>query len=374
MSFRWWIGPRVTATIAVLALLGLAVAFPAKSTAGASLGALHQQLGQQQAHQQQLRSSLAGLANLISSLSSQISLVESREAAVNAQLARDRVTLSNTEAQLTKQRRLLALLRARLARSRMLLARQLVSNYEAGSPNLMNVVLEANGFTDLLDRINFLVDAERMQQHIITVTRTAKAEADAAVRRLASLQAKERQVTHAAAVEERALAGMNGLLHSKQASLQRAQALQQAALSASQSRASQLQQQISQIEAQQAAARAAALRAAQQQAAQQAAAAQQASSQSAAPTLSSTPSYASGGWVIPTPIVMCESGGQNLPPNSAGASGYYQIIPSTWRLFGGTGPAAYLAPKSEQDAVASRIWAGGSGAGNWVCAGIVGIH
>ena len=43
-------------------------------------------------------------------------------------------------------------------------------------------------------------------------------------------------------------------------------------------------------------------------------------------------------------------------------------------LFGGSGPAAYLAPKSEQDAVASRIWAGGSGAHNWVCAGIVGIH
>jgi hypothetical protein len=72
--------------------------------------------------------------------------------------------------------------------------------------------------------------------------------------------------------------------------------------------------------------------------------------------------------------VLCESGGQNLPPNSAGASGYYQILPSTWKLFGGAGPAAYLASKAEQNAVATRIWAGGSGAGNWVCAGIVGIH
>ena len=60
--------------------------------------------------------------------------------------------------------------------------------------------------------------------------------------------------------------------------------------------------------------------------------------------------------------------------HGAGASGYYQIIPGTWRLFGGTGPAAYLAPKAEQDAVAARIWNGGAGASNWVCAGIVGIH
>ncbi len=80
------------------------------------------------------------------------------------------------------------------------------------------------------------------------------------------------------------------------------------------------------------------------------------------------------GWAIPYAIVLCESGGQNLPPNSAGASGYYQIIPSTWKLFGGTGPAAYLASKSEQDAVAARIWNNGAGASNWVCAGIVGIH
>ena len=83
---------------------------------------------------------------------------------------------------------------------------------------------------------------------------------------------------------------------------------------------------------------------------------------------------ATGGWAIPYPIVQCESGGQNLTPNSAGASGYYQILPSTWRGAGGSGPAAYLAPKSEQDRVASILWNNGAGASNWVCAGIVGIH
>ena len=65
----------------------------------------------------------------------------------------------------------------------------------------------------------------------------------------------------------------------------------------------------------------------------------------------------------------CESGGRNHPPNAAGASGYYQIIPSTWKAFGGRGPAAWLAPKAEQDRVAARIWRAGAGAHNWVCAG-----
>ena len=72
-------------------------------------------------------------------------------------------------------------------------------------------------------------------------------------------------------------------------------------------------------------------------------------------------------------IVACESGGQNLTPNSAGASGFYQIIPGTWREFGGTGPAAYLASKAEQDRVASRIWSG-AGWQAWDCARMLGIH
>ncbi|MGH2840558.1 MAG: transglycosylase family protein, partial [Solirubrobacteraceae bacterium] len=80
-----------------------------------------------------------------------------------------------------------------------------------------------------------------------------------------------------------------------------------------------------------------------------------------------------GPWAIPWPIVQCESGGQNLPPNSAGASGYYQFLPSTWRGLGGSTPHAYQASKAEQDRLAARLWNGGRGASNWVCAGLVGI-
>jgi hypothetical protein len=37
----------------------------------------------------------------------------------------------------------------------------------------------------------------------------------------------------------------------------------------------------------------------------------------------------------------------------------------------GSGPAAYLAPKAEQDRVAAWLWNGGAGARNWDCAAIV---
>ena len=75
-----------------------------------------------------------------------------------------------------------------------------------------------------------------------------------------------------------------------------------------------------------------------------------------------------GDWAIPPAIVMCESGGQNLPPNSSDASGFYQILGSTWRSYGGSGSEAYLTPKSEQDRIAARIWREG-GPSQWVCRG-----
>lgn len=370
MTNRRWTARLLAATLAAAGLFVL----PAESTAGPSIGQLNQQLGQQRAHSQQLQSSLARLASLISSLNSQISLVRSREAAVQAALSHDRSELAATEAQLRVEHQIVAMLDARLAQAQHLLSVQLVANYESGGTDLVDVVLNSNGFTDLLERITFLKDAEREQQGLISVTRRDKGEADAAARRLAKLQAKQMSITHAALLESRALIGMNQLLDSKQAALQHSEALQRSALSASQSRSSQIQSEISHIEAQQAAAaRAAAARqAAANAAASSSSSSASGSSSSSAPPPSSGPTPY-GPWAIPAAIVMCESGGQNLPPNSAGASGYYQIIPSTWTGYGGTGPAAYLAPKSEQDAVASRIWNGGAGASAWVCASIVGI-
>ena len=145
---RWILAGAAT----VAGTIGLA-AVPVSSSADQSLGALHSRLGAVQAHEQSLASSISSLSRLISSLDSQITLVETREAAVRADLAADRAKLQKVQASLTRERRLLALLRARLARARMLLSRQLVSNYEQSKPNLVSVVLESNGFNDLLDKL-----------------------------------------------------------------------------------------------------------------------------------------------------------------------------------------------------------------------------
>jgi septal ring factor EnvC (AmiA/AmiB activator) len=375
--------PRlVAAAAAVAAVLALA-ALPVASSADPSLGQLSSRLNAEQARQQTLAASIGSLSGMISQLDGQIALVESREAAVRADLARDRAALAAVKAALVREQQLLMLLRARLARARMLLGRQLVSDYEQSKPDVVSVVVESSGFQDLLDRLTYLRDAQKQQQAIIAITKAAKAQADAAAARLASLEATDRRIAYAAAQRVAALAGMNMLLHSREGALQQARVAQQNALAASRARGAALQAEIARVQAEQAAAaRAAAALAAQQQAAAASGAGGSGGGSSggsggggSGAPVPAGPTYgSSGGWSIPYSVVLCESGGQDLTPNSAGASGYYQIIPSTWTLFGGTGSAAYQASKSEQDAVATRIWNSGSGASNWDCSKIVGIH
>ena len=364
------------ASVAALATLGgtagtLAIALSSSAPArAASIGALNSQLDQEQGRQQSLSASIGRLSGLIGSLDSQITLVQSREADVRAALVKDRLALAKDQLMLTRERRLVTKLIAQLARARTILAQQLVSGYEGDSPDIVSVVLESRGFSELLDQLNYLDHAEQEQKSTIIATKLARVEADNAERRLAKLEAAAVQVTEAATTRERALVGMNTLLQAKQAALGRAREAQQSALAASRARGAQLQSAIARLQAQQAAAE----RAAEAAATVTPTATDTAGRGSATPVSTGPALGPSGGWAIPYAIVLCESGGQNLSPNSAGASGYYQILPSTWKLFGGTGPAAYLASKAEQDAVASRIWNGGAGASNWVCAGIVGIH
>src|SRR5919108_3454505 len=226
---------------------------------------------------------------------------------------------------------------ARLAYSRQVLARRLVEIYEGGRPDVISVVFNSRGFADLLERAEFLKRINQQDKRIIEAVRRARDATHRVTVRLARLEARQQRIADGIEAQRNALASMAEALAAKRASLARARAARAAALRATRGSRQRLENEVSKLEAEQ---------------------------------QGSTSTYGPGGpWAIPWAIVQCESGGQNLPPNWAGASGYYQIIPSTWRGFGGSGPAAYLASKAEQDRVAARIWNGGAGAGNWDCWG-----
>lgn len=328
-----------------ITLLLLAIATAIALVAGArparagNINSLSSQLNATQAHESQLSGSISGLQGDIATLSSEASSVEAREAAVHGAYEADQSALTTVQTEVGKERTDLNKLKRTLTRALKSLRAELVSRYESQQPTMVSVVLNSSGFSQLLDQLNFLNRAEALEQSTIRFARTAKANATAAEQRLAALDRHDSEITSYAARENAALSGMNALLTEREAEEARLRGIQEAALGSAQAKDAALQTAINQIQAQE------------------------------DPPASGG---GSGGWAIPEPIVMCESGGQNLPPNAAGASGYYQIIPSTWADYGGTGPAAYLASLSEQNVVAAKIWDGGAGASNWVCSGMTG--
>lgn len=342
------------ATAAVIAT-GLLVAGSATGQSVSQLqnklSSTQSQLSATQSKQKTIAGSISVLNDQVASLADHINLVQSRESAAQGQLTHYDTQLSQTKSELDAERFLLRALHHRLRRARKALAAELVSQYEQPEQSFMTLVINASGFNQLLSQLQYLNSARKQEQRVIQVTRAAWHRAQLAAAKIKRLESADEQAASDAQAQTNALAGMSSLLASQQAALNDERAAETTALSAAQARGSALQNAIKQIQ-------------------QQEAAAQQAST-----TISSGGGGlgAGAGWAIPYAIVLCESGGQNLPPNAAGASGYYQIIPSTWKDFGGTGPAAYLAPKSEQDTVAAKIWNGGAGASNWTCSSIVGI-
>lgn len=75
-------------------------------------------------------------------------------------------------------------------------------------------------------------------------------------------------------------------------------------------------------------------------------------------------SYGSQCTAIPGYIVGCESQGDWGAYNPSGAAGIYQIMPEHGRPF----PIYSVEDKRDHHRIAHRLWAGGSGSGNWVCA------
>ncbi len=329
------------------------------------LGSTKSKLGATQSHEQSLSQRIQSLDGQVSSLSAQVSLVQSREADARDRLQAENAQLAEARAQVATEMVRLGRLRTILHLARRALAAELVNEYEQPQESFVSLLVTAGGFQQLLDQIQYMSSAKRHEQTILVVTRAAQAATVAASRRLLTLEAKDARAAQTTATQASALEGMGSLLGSRERALADERTAKATALAATRARGAALTQAIATIQRQEAAARAAAQAVA--------------DPTTVAPTAPSGASGGavdeggSGGWAIPYAIVLCESGGQNLPPNGGGASGYYQIEPGTWKEYGGTGPAAYLASKGEQNAVAAKIWNGGSGASNWTCSRIVGI-
>lgn len=157
--------------------------------------------GDLRSREQELQQSISADDGRIQQYEGRLSDLRSRMNALESSLAVQERLLVRIRDELAAARTRLASLRADLVRDRKLLAAQLVSQYESPTPDLVGVVLNADGFAELLDRVDQLRAIANQNVAAVKRVTDVKAEVRAQTARLADAETRQQRVTSAVLVE-----------------------------------------------------------------------------------------------------------------------------------------------------------------------------
>jgi murein DD-endopeptidase MepM/ murein hydrolase activator NlpD len=141
-----------------------------------------------------LTTTIGGLNNRISGLQGEISSTQKRLGAVQSELDARRAELLRVRDDLEVAQDKLARARAKLKLARAALADRLVELYKADRPDALTVVLEADGFSDLLDRTEFLERISDQDRQIVSRVRVLKQRFARRERTLAKLERQKEEI------------------------------------------------------------------------------------------------------------------------------------------------------------------------------------
>jgi murein DD-endopeptidase MepM/ murein hydrolase activator NlpD len=127
----------------------------------------------------------------IAAVQGEISATQTRLDRAQASLDAQKAELLEVRDQLEEARDRLERLRSELATARKVLAARLVEIYKADSPDALTVVLEADGFGDLLERAEFLERISEQDREITDEVRHLRDRAEDQATRLAKLEERE---------------------------------------------------------------------------------------------------------------------------------------------------------------------------------------
>jgi murein DD-endopeptidase MepM/ murein hydrolase activator NlpD len=186
----------------------------------------------------------------IQSLQGSIRGLQDRQNRIQSTLSQKQAELLTTQNNLEKARDHLARLKVYLGRAQTLLAKRLVQMYKDGEPDALTVVLEAKGFTDLLEQTQFLDRITNQDKQIISRVRVLKTATTRQTNELGVLQ--KRQTAAAKAIEARRneVVAVKGKLISSRTDLQGARDGRQAILSRVKSSRKHLEGDLSKMQAQ----------------------------------------------------------------------------------------------------------------------------
>ena len=161
----------------------------------------HALIGGHKAKERVLTTDISRQTSRINGLESDITRLSARQQELQTSLDDKRAELAVVQRKLREERARLTRLRARLLVVRRALADRLVELYKADAPDAITVVLESEGFADLLTRADFMERVSRQDSKIMTIVADAKADATSTAKQLDTLE--KRQAKVAAQIEEK---------------------------------------------------------------------------------------------------------------------------------------------------------------------------
>jgi peptidoglycan hydrolase CwlO-like protein len=324
--------------VLALACATLAVALLVAGVAGATnIGALQAKVSTAREEAGSLASQLQAVQGELAAAQEEATTASAREDKLTGLLATGEERATRLANDVRRTQRHLVAEKRRLHRARVALSERLVAIYESGTPSTASVILASGSFDELATRTEYLERIEQSDSDLAARVTQVRRSVAAALKRVAALKARVDAYNARLAAARSEIASVRANAEAAAAHLDSVTASRSAALATLKSK---IGNWVSDIEAAEAASRAEAE--------------------------STVERWLGGPYSIPAYIVMCESGGNYSALNaSSGAGGAYQVLPSTWQLYGGQGEPQN-APKPEQDRIAAEIWAD-SGSSAWVC-------
>ena len=219
----------LAATTVLVVLLGGSAPAPAQS--------LESKLDEKEARLSEVRerggvltTTISRYGERIDRLTSEVAALRNQEAAVQVRLDAKQAELDRAVAELDTAKKRLAVMRAHLKRALIALRERLVAIYETGTPDLLSVIVGANGYDELVNRTEYLDRIHGMDDAIVGRVRELRDQVKRTVERLRSAKDRIEAARDTIAAEERALASARAAVEQRQSALVAARASRVAAL------------------------------------------------------------------------------------------------------------------------------------------------
>jgi murein DD-endopeptidase MepM/ murein hydrolase activator NlpD len=196
-----------------------------------------------------LTTTISDLGDRIDRLTTEVAGLRRQEAAVEARLDAKQAELDHAMAQLDGAKVRLVKMRSHLKRALTALRDRLVAMYETGTPDVLSVIVGANGYDDLIDRTEYLNRIRGNDEAIVGRVRELRNQVRRTVERLRDAKDQIEAARDSIAAEEQALASARGAVQQRQSSLLAARGDRVAALKEIRSHEEELDGSVAKIQA-----------------------------------------------------------------------------------------------------------------------------